>query len=169
MGNIEVRAKKRKQKRDIQHAVLAAIGTAGVLSIALVAPNIFQALPHILGKEQYKLRFQAKNATHRLLIKGWVKRNARGMLEITDQGRRQLAIREATLSSPAATKRKWDKQYRLVMFDMRLQDSVWVSPYDCEDIIALVKANLAVGKEIIYAVVSEIENDGVIRRHFDLS
>ncbi len=189
MGSIEERARKRRRKDNIQKAVLTTIGTAGVISVALVAPNIFQVLPHLMGKEQYRLIFQASNAVQRLLIKGLIKRSSRGFLEITEKGRRQLAIEEASLSSPARTKRKWDGQFRLVMFDipqtrrrtrdrlrelmrafgfMRLQDSVWVSPYDCEDLLALVKAELKVGKDILYAVVNEIENDRFIRDHFGL-
>ena len=189
MGNIEECARKRRKRENIQQAVLGVIGTAGVISVAMVAPNVFQALPHLMGRENYDLKFKAKNAIGRLIVKGFVKRNAKGQLEISNAGRRYLAIEEARSLAPAQKKRRWDKQYRLVMFDipqsrrrtrdrlremmtafgfMRLQDSVWVSPYDCEDLIALVKAELRVGKDILYALVREIENDGFIKKHFDL-
>lgn len=51
---------------------------------------------------------------------------------------------------------------------VRLQDSVWVYPYDCEDFIALLKAELKVGKDVLYAIVDTIEFDKHIRRHFGL-
>ena len=59
-----------------------------------------------------------------------------------------------------AKKRRWDHRWRVVIFDIperrksvrvslrrfmqeygfvRLQDSVWIYPYDCEDLIALAK------------------------------
>jgi CRISPR-associated endonuclease Cas2 len=151
---------------------------------------ILAALPTVMGKERYKLTFKARNAVHRLVIKGLVARNADGFLEITEKGRRHLDIERAREDAPAFQKKRWDKKYRLVMFDipqkrratrdrlrrlmhdfgfLRLQDSVWVSPYDCEELIALAKAELRVGKDILYAVVDQIENDERIKAHFGLS
>ena len=49
-----------------------------------------------------------------------------------------------------------------------LQDSVWVYPYDCEEFMALLKAELRVGKDVLYAIVERIENDKTIRTHFKL-
>ena len=51
---------------------------------------------------------------------------------------------------------------------LQLQQSVWVFPNDCEDIVALIKAELHVGKDILYVIVESIENDARIRRHFKL-
>ena len=51
---------------------------------------------------------------------------------------------------------------------MRLQDSVWVFPYDCEDFIALLKAELKIGAAVLYMVVEHIENDKHLRSHFGL-
>jgi len=190
MGNLEKEAKRQKTRSDIQHAVLAVIGVAGVVTVAMVAPNVFRALPHVMGKRRYKLAFQTRTALERLIVRGEVRRNLRGQLELTASGRRTLSIAQARASAPASKKQRWDKQYRLVMFDipqsrkntrdrlrmlmrdfgfLRLQNSVWVSPYDCEDLIALVKAELRVGTDVLYAVVRQIENDALIKRHFKLS
>ena len=51
---------------------------------------------------------------------------------------------------------------------LRLQDSVWVFPYDCEEVIALIKADLRIGKDVLYTIVEKIENDKPIKKHFDL-
>ena len=85
--------------------------------------------------------------------------------------------------------RKWDKKWRVIIFDIPekkkkirervryifnkaglycLQDSVWVSPYDCEEVITLLKTNLHVGKNILYLIVDELENDRELRREFGL-
>lgn len=164
---MEAASRKRRQRDNIQQTVLAIIGVAGVLATVAVAPGVFAALPTVMGKERYKLSFKAKSAVHRLMSKGMIVRNSDGHLEITEKGRRRLDIERARTSTAAFKKRKWDKRYRLVMFDipqkrrttrdklrhlmrdfgfLRLQDSVWVSPYDCEELIALVKAELRVGK-----------------------
>jgi len=46
--------------------------------------------------------------------------------------------------------------------------SVWIFPYDCEDIITLLKKEYSFGREVLYMVVEEIEEDSRIRRHFKL-
>lgn len=51
---------------------------------------------------------------------------------------------------------------------VRLQDSVWVYPYDCEDFITLLKAELKMGKNVLYAIVDTIEQDKNLRQQFDL-
>src|SRR3989344_2345432 len=187
MGKLEQGAARRRRRNNIQQTVLGVIAVAGVISVTMIAPNVFQALPHLMGRQNYRLRFQTKTALGRLIVKGLVKKDSRGRFEVTEKGRRFLAIEEAMVHNSASAKRRWDKQYRLRMFDnpqtrrrtqdrlrelmtafgfLRLQDSVWVSPYDCEDLIALVKAELKVGKDVLYAVVTEIENDGFIRQRF---
>ena len=51
---------------------------------------------------------------------------------------------------------------------LRVQDSVWVSPHECEELVALIKAELRIGQDILYVIVESIENDGWIRKHFNL-
>jgi len=53
-------------------------------------------------------------------------------------------------------------------FFFRLQDSVWVFPYDCEDFMALPKADLRVGRNVLYVIVEKIENDKHLNEHFGL-
>ena len=85
--------------------------------------------------------------------------------------------------------RRWDGKWRLVIFDIkeehkylrqkvrnlvsqfgfqRLQDSVWVYPYDAEEVIALLKANLKIGAEVLYVIADAIEYDKLLREQFDL-
>ena len=85
--------------------------------------------------------------------------------------------------------KKWDRKWRVIIFDIPekkrkirdqirvlfktagfylLQDSVWVYPYDCEDVLTLLKSDLGVGKNILYLIVEEIENDRHLREFFDL-
>ena len=86
-------------------------------------------------------------------------------------------------------KRKWDRRWRVVIFDIperrknirdrlrlfmneygfvRIQDSVWIYPYDCEDLIALAKANFRVGADVLYMIVERLERDKYLREHFKL-
>lgn len=192
MGTLEAAARKQRKRRNLQRAVLTTIGAAGVLAVVMIAPNVFQALPRITGNK-YKLGYRARTAAGRLAQKGlvrFIERNGKRYVEITNKGRNTLALEEQRSALHANRHKRWDKQYRLVMFDipekrkntrnrlrmlmnelgfLRLQDSVWVYPHDCEELIALVKAELRVGSDVVYSVAEQIENDGWIKRHFGLS
>lgn len=119
----------------------------------------------------------------------WVDRDGKKYLRITEAGRKALAFEQAKVALKNQ-KKKWDGRWRMVVFDIperrrnirirlrdfmrevgfvRLQDSVWVYPYDCEDFVALLKAELKVGKDVLYAIVDTIEHDNNIRKHFHLS
>ena len=192
MGNVELKAKKLRRMGYVQNAVLATVGIAGIIAIAMIAPNIFQAFPRLMGKKRYQLAFQARIAVSRLVVRGFVRfveRGGRKFLEITDEGARAPRYRAGKNSAHGGAKKRWDKRYRIVMFDisqkrkpdrdrvrmfirecgfLRLQDSVWVFPYDCEELITLLKADMRIGKDVLYAVVESIENDGWIKKHFNL-
>ncbi len=192
MGSTEKHARVSRTRRNIQHAVLSAAAVTGAVAVALIAPNIFQLLPKLAG-DKYKLSYRARTAAGRLSQKGFVtfvERNGKKFISITDKGRRELHRQLIESEMRSGKKKKWDGRYRLVMFDiphtrksqrdqfrtlvqsygfLRLQNSVWVYPYDCEEIITLVKAEMRFGKHVLYAVVESIENDKSIRVHFGLS
>ncbi|MEY4747009.1 MAG: hypothetical protein RLZZ416_58 [Candidatus Parcubacteria bacterium] len=190
MGRVEAAAKTRRRKRDIQYAILSALGVAGVISLALLAPNVFQALPRLAG-DKFRIGYRARTTVGRLAQKGlvrYIERNGVRCVELTKKGERRLAIARAAFSGDVPRKR-WDGRHRLVMFDvpqyrrgvrdrlrrvmrecgfLRVQDSVWLYPYDCEELLTLIKAELRVGKDVLYAVVESLENDGWIKNHFGL-
>ena len=192
MGKLEIEAAQKRRTRYVQQAVLAAIGIAGILAITMIAPNIFQAFPRVMGNK-YKFGYRARTATGRLAQKGlvrFVEKGGKKYVEITDAGRRVLALEEQKMALQTRAKRRWDKRYRMVIFDipekrnsvrvqlrrtmrecgfMRLQDSVWVYPYDCEEIISLLKAELGIGKDVLYVIVEQIENDAWVKKHFNLA
>ncbi|MBI2025406.1 hypothetical protein HYT04_01300 [Candidatus Kaiserbacteria bacterium] len=190
MGKLEEASRKRKKKRDIQSAVLAVVAVAGFIAFAATAGNAIQLLDY-LPKEKYNLRYQMKSAAGRLVAKGyavWIERDGKKFLRITPAGRKAFAFEQAKVALKNQ-KKKWDGRWRMVVFDVperrrrvrirlcavmreigfvRLQDSVWVYPYDCEDFIALLKTELKIGKDVLYAIADTIEHDKAIRRHFAL-
>lgn len=190
MGKLEEASRKRKKKRDIQHAVLAVAAVTGFVAFAAVAGNALQLLEY-LPNEKYNLRHQAKSAAGRLVAKKyamWVERDGKKYLCITPAGRKVLALEQAKVALKNQ-KKKWDGRWRMVVFDVperrrkvrnrlcaiigdvgfvRLQDSVWVYPYDSEDFITLLKAEIKIGKDVLYAIADTIEHDKGLRQHFNL-
>lgn len=188
--SVEAGAKIKRRKRDLRNAALMTIGLAGTIAVAAVAPNMFQ----ILGKTGVltRLKYRSKGVLARLKYKGeieLIERDGKKYVQLTDKGEKILDLNREKLKLIDAKLKKWDRHYRLVMFDipekrkhvrkllrfemqevgfLRIQDSVWVYPFDCEEFISLLKADMRIGKDVLYAVVEEIENDKWIRKHFNL-
>src|SRR3989344_1400032 len=188
MGVVEKEAKKKRVRGYIQHAIFATVATAGVLLVAMAAPNTLQLLGKVPGMRHSRFNAQARTALGRLAQKGWIvfeRKDGKNFARITEAGRRAFAF-EAQRTG-LYPRRRWDKRWRIVMFDVperrravraklrtamkslgfvRLQDSAWVYPYDCEDLIALLKAELKIGFSALYLVVEHIENDKYLREEF---
>ena len=188
MGEIEERNKRKARKGEIQKLILESVKLAGILSISLVAPNVIKAMDKlglISNKRQGEI---VSSLASRLAKKGLLEFNGK-YYELTESGERRL--RQVSLRGYKLPRQKrWDKKWRVIIFDIpekkkntrelmrkffrtagliRLQDSVWVYPYDCEDIIGLLKADFGVGKNTLYLIVDEIENDKYLREEFNLS
>ena len=194
MGPIEQSAKKRREKQNLQKAVLGAVGVTGMLAVAVMAPNVLQLLKY-LPKGKYQLDGRVRSAATRLREKGLITfetKNGNKYACLTQKGRAEVVLEQekAILKNHTnGKKKKWDGQWRMVIFDiperrratrlrltsalreigfLRLQNSVWVYPYDCEELITLFKVELKTGKDILYGVVAELEYDSPVREHFGL-
>ncbi len=188
---LEVKLKSKIRKSKIQKIILNSLYIAGAVSIAILAPNVLSVLKQFnKGKIQKgNQKYAVTNAVARLKEKGlvaWVKNEKGVFLQLTKQGEQvlgELEKREFNFSKP----NKWDGKWRIIIFDitesrrrtrdmfrktlvqigfLRLQNSVWVYPYDCEELIALLKADLKTGKDILYIIADSIENDIWIKKHF---
>jgi|SRR3989344_339495 len=193
MGTLEKKAREVRRRGQIQDAILGVLLVGGVVALGAVAGNAIQLLKYV-PKQRSQFDYYTKNATSHLVRKGlasWVRREGKMYLRITEAGRQKLTFEQEKMrvKEMKEIKRRWDGRWRMVVFDVperrrttrsrlralmvevgfiRLQNSVWVYPYDCEDFIALLKANLRIGKDALYAVVEQIENDVSIRKHFNL-
>ncbi len=187
MKSLEEKSRKRRRNKDIQKAILTTVKVAGLLAVATMAPNSIQYLKSlgiIPGKRQKDIMSASKN---RLVNNGLLK-YANGFLELTKRGEAELQILEMNdwkINKP----KKWDGRWRVLIFDipetkrplrdkirrtlfslgfLRLQDSVWVYPYACEDLINLLKADFRVGRDLLYLIVESIENYMGLRKSFNL-
>lgn len=167
----------------------AALG--GVMIAIGAVPDFSKIIKHyVRAKKGARFNYQAKTVLGQLARRGFITFEERGNLRyarITEKGKRVLQLEMQKVAH--AEKRKWDHRWRVVTFDIpekrrgvrgrlrrfmdeygfvRLQDSVWIYPYDCEDLIALVKADLRVGVSVLYMIVEKLENDKHLREHFKL-
>ncbi len=187
MGQLETRSARRRKKQNIQKIVLSTIAAAGVLSIALMAPNALQMLESFGVKPGKGPRSTILRAHDRLLAEGFIMQEGKG-LRLTKRGEaelRRVSLADFKLKKP----RRWDGKWRVLIFDIpetrryvrfqirqtlltigfvRVQDSVWAYPYPCEDLLTLLKADFKIGKDLLYLIVEEFEYDRPLKRAFGL-
>ncbi|MDO8492773.1 MAG: CRISPR-associated endonuclease Cas2 [bacterium] len=190
MGKLEKESYKRSRRAYLQRAILKSVAIAGAISVAVVAPNAMQILKMLgVDKKLNRNTKQGINVSRRRLVEhGLIAYAKNGFLKLTKRGEQKLLMLEKYDYKIPHPKR-WDKKWRVLIFDIpekkrqlrdkvrltllsigfkRLQDSVWVYPYDCEDLITLIKADFKIGKDLLYLIVDSIENDRSVREWFGL-
>ena len=105
---------------------------------------------------------------------------------LTRRGKKLLMKRRLQEHHETVPRRK-DEEWHVVIYDVKekrrsvrdsmrreliaagfiqLQRSVWISPYDQEELLALLKIENRIGKDFLYLHVRKIENDTQLRRMF---
>jgi CRISPR-associated endonuclease Cas2 len=180
--------KEKTKKGEIAMMILAGIGIAGIVVVALAAPNALQIIPGFQRKRYRKSSLDRSLAA--LLRRGFVemRRGKYGWrVELTEKGMQELFLYESR--QKLFQRRRWNRKWHVLIFDIsekrrltrdairktllqfgfyRLQDSVWVFPYDCERILELLRTKYRVRHDALYMRVDKIANDQELRRHFGL-
>ena len=190
---MEEKSRKRTKRIKLESIILGSLAVAGTVVVAAAAPNMLKLLKHAdldWGSKRDPRR-RLRETLSRMKRKGLVRfetRHGRNLPRLTQEGEREarrIAVEEFKIKRPM----RWDGKWRVIIFDIqerrknlrehvrrlvsrmgffRLQDSVWVFPYDCEEIITLLKLDLKIGSELIYMIVDAIEFDTPLRQHFEL-
>ncbi|MBI5004359.1 hypothetical protein HZC00_04655 [Candidatus Kaiserbacteria bacterium] len=187
MGTLEHSSRKKIRRQNLTRLVIGSVGLVGMLGVAAVAPNVLTAMAKLGLLPNARQKESINRARDRLLKQGLLKRED-GFLRLTPKGEamfhRISSYDQATRKPP-----RWDGRWRVLIFDIperrkglrekmrrtltaigfiRLQDSVWVYPYDCEDFVALLKADFKIGKDVLYLIVEEMEGDRHLRKYFGI-
>jgi len=192
-----VKVKTKKSKTNITAVVLSALsdfadfpGSLG-LSRNITAAKMNNELFNFIlgsGKIAKKQQYNVKRTINQLIKNKLILLSKDGKLELSDIGKKKMSDLEFgdfKIVKPEI----WDKKYRVIIFDIpveknrirhairrqlinwgfvRIQNSVWVNPYECQEVIGLLKNHFEVMKDIVYMSVERIENDGFIRKAFGL-
>lgn len=188
--SIEERAAKSARRAQIGRALLLALYGGTAISLAILAPNAARIIKYMdpLFEEKRDPRGRMREALLRLQRKGLV-RNVNGRYLITEAGSRKISLMEAGSVGRRKKDRPWDGKWRIIMFDVwerrksvrerlrhlligagfvRLQDSVWVTPYPAEELCELVRSELKVGSGMRYVLAEAIDNEASLKRLFKL-
>ena len=189
--NNKIKKLKWLAEADLTKIILASVATVGFITLATAVPGVLQIVSYY--QKNRKRYLQAKYINQRLekLIK-------QGLIEIiNDDGEKKLSLTikgETKLEKGRLLveleNKKWDGKWRVVSFDIlekrrrardqlrmelielgfkKMQNSVWVTPYDCGDYIYLLKTDLRLGQSVIFFEVIKIENEKYWRQKFNLS
>ncbi|HEY4482844.1 MAG TPA: hypothetical protein VI953_01590 [Candidatus Paceibacterota bacterium] len=185
----EVRKLKRKQKLGrIARGVIQVASSAGFLAAALMAPAVVQLWDNKRTRQkEWYMREVLENLTCRKILHK-EKSGTQTIYKLTEKGEDlALAYELQTLSIPKPF--RWDGKWRLVISDVperlkhvreelrslltglgfvSIQKSVWAYPYQCSDVITILKRRFELGKEILYLEVDTLENDHWLRDIFFL-
>ncbi|MDP2655573.1 MAG: hypothetical protein Q8P17_03510 [bacterium] len=195
VGKIVARARGNRRV-PLQTIILGTLAVTGILATALVAPNavrLFDYLNPISRRNSIRFNQRIKQAILRLERNGLIRITDEGrkrMIHLTQQGEDKInALYAGAYVIPLPV--RWDGKWRLVMFDVperrkkvrdtlrmllrsagfvHFQDSAWIQPYPCDELVTLLRSHLWSGKgEIRYLAVSFVdESDYAFRKHFNL-
>jgi len=141
------------------------------------------------GNPNYKIRVAFKKLSDKKLI-AYQKTSRGWSAHLTPLGKKH-AEKLFTLDRIVIEKPKnWDGRWRVVIFDIwerrrparnklryllqksgfyKIQNSVWVYPYDCEELIALLRVEMRLGNSVLYIIAEGIEQDQKLVTHFGLN
>jgi DNA-binding transcriptional regulator PaaX len=187
VGGIEARVAQRGKREKIQNIVLTGIYAMSALGLFVTAGNTVQLLKYVekyIGPKK-RLNQRISQAMLRLTSKGLISKNRK----LTSRGEKLAQNLERMERVLPQKLLRWDKKWRMVIFDVwekrrdvrdrlraalenngfvKIQNSVWVYPYPCEEFFAFLRTELRLGSGMLYIVAEEIENDRKFRRHFGL-
>lgn len=180
---LESELRKEIRLTETRKAILATISAVGYISFALLLPKVAATLEGF-RKMSRRRDERLKSAISRLKARGLLKETARG-LALTEFGRNIVELNMPRVARPP----KWDGRWRIVIFDIpadraaqrnmlrhklkeigfiMMQRSVWVFPFDCEELVVLLRTEHQLGRDVQYVIAEKIERDPALRRHFDL-
>lgn len=185
------------KRNSIARKILYGILIVGAFYIAASSPYFASNLPRAIFRELKRRKYfkaknsQYNNAFYYLKRKGYLnieRKRGQIYISLTEEGKKKAKkyqIDNLKIEKP----KKWDEFWRIVIFDIstltnikraalrgklkefgfyKLQQSVWVYPYDCKKEIGLLKEFFGLSKRELRLIVGKIEEDEFLKRHFHL-
>ncbi|MDO8622371.1 MAG: CRISPR-associated endonuclease Cas2 [bacterium] len=188
-----IKARHQETIRNLTEAVVEVVGLLSGITYLALARGVPGRIPKDASLLHTFARRHIPRAIRRAERRGLITVNERAhrppIVRITEKGRHLLARRQLEHAAVERPKR-WDGKWRLVTFDVpekrrrdrhllrstlqqlgfyRLQQSVWLYPYDCHDLVTLARTTCELQHITVrYAIVEYLEEDTGIRSHFDI-
>ncbi len=174
--------------------LLMTLAIGGVVFAGAVLPGILKAAERSRKSRDYNKRAIKQaidNLKRRKLVEIISEKDGRVQVNLTNKGMKR--VKEFTFNRLTIQKpKKWDRKWRVVIFDIptqpkkldqarkalrekikelgfyKLQKSVWIHPYPCEDEILLVGEIFGVSEFIEILIVEGLLNESKVKNFFNL-
>ncbi|HAS84668.1 MAG TPA: hypothetical protein DCS23_01140 [Candidatus Yonathbacteria bacterium] len=180
---------KKYEKGEIAEIVLRTLLAVGFIAFAVAMPNAVQIFKYFDPKNA-RDRARIKSSVMRLERAGFVKRKdgKGGVFMLTENGR-EKAMHYALAQMKIVEQKKWDKKWRLVMFDVpekkaqarrainlalkrlgcaQYQKSVFITPFPCEKEIDFIGECFGVRDYIRIITANEVEKSDLLKKTFNI-
>jgi DNA-binding transcriptional regulator PaaX len=176
-------------KGEIARAIVLCVGIAGIVTVAATCPNIIQlARPFLRTRYKRSSYYQALKRLESRHIIAISQDGNRWSFQLTKDGRKlydEIELGNIHIQVP----KRWDGKWRVLVFDfpeqerskrdrirqaliqlgfVRLQDSVWVHPYECRPLMDILRVRFGAFSEALYLVAEKMDGDRRLRKHFGL-
>jgi hypothetical protein len=174
--------------QTLGNILLSGIAIAGVMGVAVMAPNAMQILKYILPEDDMKRHYKhrANHSLKKLITNGYIQEKTIGGRKtflLTTKGK----LRYESLKEKKH--KRWDGKWRLVSFDVyeknrnkrnllrnelqaygfrMIHQSMWAYPYPCDEYIALLKSDLSFGKNVQYMLAEYLDMHVELKESFNL-
>lgn len=185
---------KKKQKRQIKNATITALkvlGFTGVVASVIVFPGLVYVVNAI--DKQLQDRDRSRRAYYNLKSQGLIRttKTKQGKVQIvlTEKGKKRV-LRSKRIELKFEKPNSWDGKWRMVMFDipepnrsgrdlirsqlykfgfLRIQKSVFIFPYDCQDLIESLRGYFKLSEGELYIFETKvIEGEKKLLKYFNL-
>lgn len=136
---------------------------------------------------QSRLRFLLKRLYQQKVV-DFKNIGGQTVITLTEEGKKKVLsyrLEEMIIGKPP----KWDGKWRVIIYDikkerkilgdifrrflqkmqfLKLQKSVYLTPYPCDEQIEFLRQYYNLGEEVIYLVAQQIENEEVYKKYFGL-
>lgn len=161
--------------------------SAGDLLYAFLLSGHSTRRMYKLARERAASRYRRKRALDRLITQEFVHKTG-GRVHLTNQGRNELESLAAKTKEQLG-RRKWDSKWRIVFFDIpekyaglrrkvrmvlaragfvRLQQSVWIFPHECKELVDLLREEPHVAPCVLYGTLEHVETGERLKKIFRL-
>ncbi len=182
----EARRKRSHQLGSIERDVLSEL-TFGDLVYTMLISGTSNKTFFKNARERANYRYRRKLALHRLIDDALIQKEGLH-LSITNIGRNSLGY-AVQQTRQLLYRQTWDGKWRIVAFDIpekyaslrdkvrdvlkragfqKLQQSIWIFPHECEELVLLMQEESILSKYVLYGVLERIGNDKQLKKRFHL-
>lgn len=175
-----------ENQKFVAKQIIIAIGVLGIISAVMIAPGLAKIVPLLKKIDIARINQELKRLHKRGLVEIIKRKNGITTMKLTKEGKKKLARYKIDLLEIEKPK-KWDGKWRVIIFDIpvkknsareslrkkmkrlgfyKLQQSVFVHPFPCLEIVQFLRDYFGVSSEVEYLEVEKLESQNKLIEYF---